>query len=396
MICYTVSDVNQFIKKIFAYEEIFCSISVKGEISNFVYHKSGHMYFTLKDEKSSIKCVMFSEYADKVGFLPKDGISVIVTGNVGVYERDGIYQIYVVNIVEDGCGNIRKDLDDLTLKLMNEGLFDLDKKRTIPKCPKVIGIITAPDGAALQDIINILSRRMPLLSVKLYPALVQGKGSVDSILNALKMATIDNPDVLIIGRGGGSAEDLSSFNDESILREVYKLNIPVISAVGHETDRCLLDLVSDLRAPTPSAAAELVCLDVREIKGQLSYVMERINICMKNLINRYDVAICDLKYKLNYLSPFSRILNLHACLSQLSEKLDFAVCDVLKESYNRLQKKKVLLDSLNPTQVLKRGYSILIDDNNDIINSVDNMQLGNLFRIKMSDGECVLKVVKKL
>lgn len=396
MICYTVSDVNEFIRKIFSYEEIFYSISVKGEISNFVCHKSGHIYFTLKDEKVSIKCVMFSEYADKVSFLPQNGMSVIVTGNVGVYERDGIYQIYVVNIVEDGCGSIKKDLDDLTLKLMNEGLLDSDKKRPIPERPKTIGVITAPDSAALQDIINILSRRMPMVSVKVYPAFVQGRNSVDSILSALKIAAIDNPDVLIIGRGGGSAEDLSSFNNESILREVYNLEIPVISAVGHETDRCLLDLVSDLRAPTPSAAAELVCVDVREIKRQLNYIMERINICLKSVFDRYDVAFCDFKHKLNYLSPFSSILNLYERLNKLSEKLDFAVHDILKENYDNLQKKKVLLDSLNPVGILKRGYSIVVDDNNSIISSVDSIQLGDVFRMKMVDGECVVKVVEKL
>lgn len=396
MICYTVSDVNKFIKGIFSYEEIFYGISVKGEISNFVCHKSGHMYFTLKDGKSSIKCVMFNEYADKVTFLPQNGMSVIVTGNVGVYERDGIYQIYVVNIAEDGCGSIKKDLDDLTLKLMNEGLFDSDKKRPIPEMPKIIGVITAPGSAALQDIINILSRRMPTLSVRVYPALVQGRDSVDSILSAIKTASIDSPDVLIIGRGGGSVEDLSVFNDESILREVYKLKIPVISAVGHETDRYLLDLVSDLRAPTPSAAAELVCLDVREIKNQLNYIMERINICMKNIFNRYDVAFCDFKHKLNYLSPYSYILGLNDRLNQLLEKLNFAVHDVLKQNYDNLKKNKILLDSLNPVRVLRRGYSIVVDDNNSIVSSVDDIQLGEVFRIKMYDGECVLKAVEKL
>ena len=396
MICYTVSDINEFIKKIFSYEEIFYNISAKGEISNLVCHKSGHMYFTLKDEKSSIRCVIFNEYADQIEFFPKNGMSVIVTGNVGVYERDGIYQIYAVKMIKDGYGSIQKNLDDLTLKLMNEGLFDSDKKRPIPKRPKIIGVITAPDGAALQDIINILSRRMPMLSVRVYPALVQGKDSVDSILSALKSAAIDSPDVLIIARGGGSAEDLSSFNDESILREVYKLNIPVISAVGHETDRCLLDLVSDLRAPTPSAAAELVCLDIREIKRHINYIMERINICIKNVINKYETAFFDFKYKLNYLSPYSHILNLNDRLNDLSLRLYSAVNDILQVDYDSLQKNKVLLDSLSPMQILKRGYSMVVDDNNGIINSVDNMQLGDIFKIKMADGECAVKVIRKL
>ncbi len=396
MICYTVSDINELIKKIFSYEEIFYSISAKGEISNLVCHKSGHMYFTLKDEKSSIRCVMFNEYADQIDFLPKNGMSVIVTGNVGVYERDGIYQIYAVKMIEDGYGSIKKNLDDLTLKLMNEGLFDSNKKRPIPKRPKIIGVITAPDGAALQDIINILSRRMPMLRVRVYPALVQGKDSADSILSALKVAAIDSPDVLIIARGGGSAEDLSSFNDESILREVYRLKIPVISAVGHETDRCLLDLVSDLRAPTPSAAAELVCLDVREIKRHINYIMERINICIKNVIDKYEAAFFDFKYKLNYLSPYSYILNLNDQLDDLSLRLDSAVSDILKVNYDSLKKNKVLLDSLNPMQILKRGYSMIIDDNNGIIKSVDNMQLGDIFKIKMVDGECTVKVIRKL
>lgn len=396
MICYTVSDVNKFIKQIFSYEEMFGNISVRGEISNFIYHKSGHMYFTLKDENTSIKCVMFHEQADKVTFFPENGMSVVVKGNIGVYERDGIYQIYVVNMTEDGCGSIKKDLDDLTLKLMNEGLFDSDKKRPIPEKPKEIGVITSPGGAALQDIIQVLSRRMPVLKIKVYSALVQGKEAVDSIVNALKLVAVDRPDVLIIGRGGGSSEDLSAFNSEIVVREVYKLDIPVISAVGHETDRCLLDLVADLRAPTPSAAAELVCLDIREIKNQVDSVMNRIEMCMQNIVDRYSVNVLDLKNRLNYLSPYSRVLRLYERIDQLSKALDFSICKIIEKNDHKLIEKKFLLDSLNPFRVLERGYSIVVDDKNNIVNSVDKLSLGDVFRVKFINGECSVKLVKKL
>ncbi len=396
MICYTVSDINKFIKQIFSYEDIFCNISVKGEISNFIYHKSGHMYFTLKDELSSIKCVMFNEQADKVTFLPENGMLVVVKGDIGVYERDGIYQIYVSSIIEDGCGSIKKDLDDLTSKLMNEGLFDSDKKRSIPKKPKEIGIITAPGGAALQDIIQVLSRRMPMLKIKVYPALVQGKEAVDSIVNALKFVAVDCPDILIIGRGGGSAEDLSAFNSEVVVREVYKLDIPVISAVGHETDRCLLDLVADLRAPTPSAAAELVCLDIRELKNHLDSVMKSVELSMQSIINRYFVNVCDLKSKLDYLSPNSYVLSLYERIDRLSKALDLSIFKIIEENDYKLTKKKILLDSLNSFRILERGYSIVVDNRNSVINSVDKLSLGDVFRIKFIDGECSVKLVEKL
>lgn len=396
MICYTVSDINKFIKQIFSYEEMFGNISVRGEISNFVHHESGHMYFTLKDERSSIKCVMFHERVDRVRFFPKNGISVVVEGNIGVYEREGIYQIYVASMIEDGCGLIKKDLDDLTVKLMNEGLFDLDQKRCIPEKPRTIGVVTALGGAALQDILQVLSRRMPILKVKIYPVLVQGKEAVDSIVNALKFVAIDHPDVLIIGRGGGSTEDLSAFNSEIVVREVYKLDIPVVSAIGHETDRCLLDLVADLRAPTPSAAAELSCLDIREIKNRLNSTMKRIEMCMQNMVNRYYFNVCNLKNMLDYLSPYSRVLHSYEMLDQLSKTLDFLICKLIEQNSYKLVKKKILLESLNPFKVLKRGYSIVIDENNSIVHSVDKLLLGDVFRVKFVDGECDFKLVKKL
>lgn len=396
MICYTVSDVNKFIKQIFSYEEMFGNISVRGEISNFIHHKSGHMYFTLKDERSSIKCVMFHEQVDKLEFFPKDGMSVVVDGNVGVYERDGIYQIYVATMFEDGRGSIKKDLDDLTLKLMNEGLFDSDRKRHIPEKPRIIGVVTALGGAALQDILQVLSRRMPMLKVKIYPVVVQGKEAVDSIVSVLKFVAVDHPDVLIIGRGGGSTEDLSAFNSEIVVREVYKLDIPVISAVGHETDRCLLDLVADLRAPTPSAAAELSCLDIREIKNHLDNIKERMEIFIKNIVDRYYANICDLKNKLDYLSPHSRVIHSYEKLDQLAKTLDFLICKYIEQCRYELVKKKILLDSLNPFEVLERGYSVVIDGNNNIVNSVDKLSLGDVFRVKFIDGECSFKFIKKL
>lgn len=396
MICYTVSDINKFIKQLFSHKEMLCNISVKGEISNFIHHKSGHMYFTLRDASSSIECIMFCKQTEQLEFLLKNGMLVVVRGNIGIYEKDGVYQIYVSNMIEDGPGLIKKDLDDLTLKLMREGLFDSDKKRPIPEKPKIVGVVTAPNGAALQDIIQVLSRRMPMLKIKVYPAVVQGEKAVDSIVSALKFVAIDAPDVLIIGRGGGSIEDLSAFNSEIVVREVYRLEVPVISAVGHETDRCLLDLVADLRAPTPSAAAELVCLDIREIKSRLDDSMNRIEMCMKSILNTYDIALYDFKQRLDYLSPYHKITCLYERLDQFSRALNSSIGKYVEKNSCKLTEKKILLDSLSPFGVLKRGYSIVIDSNNNIVSSVEKLSRGDVFRVKFIDGECSIKFVEKL
>ena len=372
MFCYTVSDVNKFIKQIFSYEEIFYNISIKGEISNFTHHKSGHMYFTLKDENSSIKCVMFREQADRVDFFPQNGMVVVLSGDVSVYERDGAYQIYVSRMALYGHGLIQKKLNDLKNKLADEGLFDPQNKKQIPKNIRSIGVVTARNGAALQDIIQVLSRRFSVLTLYVYDALVQGKGAVESILKALGGADGDGLDVLIVGRGGGSSEDLDPFNDEGVVRKICELKTPVVSAVGHETDLCLCDLAADLRAPTPSAAAEIVSLDKIELFNQIDNMQEIMDMIIKNNIDKYEASILDLK-----------------------NRLDFLIYELLEKHHNKLDIFEKLIKILSVDSVLRRGYAIAFDESGKCLSAASGARVGDVLSVKFFDQELNVLVVKK-
>ncbi len=395
MFCYTVSDVNKFIKQIFSYEEIFYNISIKGEISNFTHHKSGHMYFTLKDENSSIKCVMFREQADCVDFFPKNGMSVVLSGDVSVYERDGTYQIYVARMGKDGHGLIQKKLDDLKNKLFHEGLFDSKNKKQIPKNVRRIGVVTARSGAALQDIIQVLSRRLPVLTLYVYDVLVQGNGAASSISRALSAADQDGLDVLIVGRGGGSSEDLDPFNDEGVVRKICELKTPVVSAVGHETDFCLCDLAADLRAPTPSAAAEIVSLDKVELINKIDNMRDIMDMIIKNSIDKYETMILDLRNRLDYLSPKNYILRCYEYLNKLKERLDFLIFDLLEKYYNKLNIYDKLLKILSADNVLKRGYAVVFNESGKCLSAASGAGVGDILNVKFFDGELNVLVVKK-
>ena len=395
MFCYSVSDVNKFIKQIFSYEEIFYNISVKGEISNFTHHKSGHMYFTLKDENSSIRCVIFREQAERVGFFPKNGMSVVVGGDVGVYERDGAYQIYVARMAAEGHGLIQKKLDDLKNKLYSEGLFDSSNKKQIPKNARLIGVVTSRDGAALQDILQVLSRRLPILTLRVYPALVQGKGAAESISRALSVADADGLDVLIVGRGGGSSEDLDPFNDERVVRKIYELKTPVVSAVGHETDVCFCDFVADLRAPTPSAAAELISFDKTELSNEIDNMRQIMDMILKNSISKYETAIIDLENRLDYLSPNNYISRYHEYLIEAKERLDFLIFELFDKYYRRLDAQCRLLKILNSNSVLKRGYAMVFDEGGKCLSLALKAKVGDILNIKFFDGELNALVIKK-
>ncbi len=393
---YTVSDVNKFIKQIFSYEEIFYNISVCGEISNFVSHKFGHMYFTLKDRESAIRCIMFKEQADKVKFFPKDGISVVAKGDIGVYEKSGTYQIYVRNLTKQGEGDIQKELEQLTNKLLKEGLFDSDRKVAIPKTPNVVGVLTALNGAALQDVIQILSRRSPILKLKVYPALVQGENAVRSIIKAINLARNDYLDVLIIGRGGGSSEDLDPFNNEQVVRAVASFEKPVISAVGHETDRCLVDLVSDLRAPTPSAAAELVCVDIEDLKKQIDNIKNMMYNSIKDIFEANVYRLDHLKSRLFNASPLNELLLSNERLEQIKIRLNMAINACYNMCKDCYENQSQLLESLNPLKVLSRGYSIVFDENGKVIRSVYKTKVDNNINILLNSGSIKAKVTEKI
>ncbi|MDE5600167.1 MAG: exodeoxyribonuclease VII large subunit, partial [Oscillospiraceae bacterium] len=355
-----------------------------------------HMYFTLKDRESTIRCVMFKEQADKVKFFPKDGMSVVAKGDIGVYEKSGTYQIYVRNLTKQGEGDIQKELEQLTNKLLKEGLFDSDRKVAIPKKPNVVGVLTALNGAALQDVIQILSRRSPILKLKVYPALVQGENAARSIIKAINLAKKDSLDVLIIGRGGGSSEDLDPFNNEQVVRAVASFEKPVISAVGHETDRCLVDLVSDLRAPTPSAAAELVCVDIEDLKKQIDNIKNMMYNSMKDIFEANIYRLDNLKSRLFNASPLNELLLSNERLEQLKIRLNMAINIRYNMCKDRYENQSQLLESLNPLKVLSRGYSIVFDENGKVIRSVYKTKVDNNINILLNSGSIKAKITEKI
>ena len=287
----SVSDLNQYIKNKIADDEYLNNILVKGEISNFKNHYTGHMYFTLKDENSLIKCIMFKSYAQKLNFMPKDGMKVFIFGGVSVFERDGIYQIYVKAMEEDGLGDLYTKYQELKTKLEEQGLFEQEHKMLIPKMPRIIGVLTSQTGSVIKDIINVSTRRNPNVVIRLFPVPVQGEGAAEKIAEGIEYMNRNKlADVLILARGGGSLEDLWPFNEEIVAKSIYNSEIPIISAVGHETDFTISDFVADLRAPTPSAAAELAVPDIYEVKQKIISYQNRLRMSLKKSSN-YEIKI---------------------------------------------------------------------------------------------------------
>ena len=304
----SVAELNKYIKDKVADDEYLNSVFVKGEISNFKHHYTGHMYFTLKDETSLIKCVMFKSWTATLNFVPKDGIKVMVLGSVSVFERDGVYQIYCNAMQEDGMGNLYTAYEELKKKLENEGLFDKEHKKKIPFMPKIIGVLTSNTGAVIKDIINVSTRRNPNVYIRLLPVPVQGAGAGEKIAKAIKLMNEKKmADVIILARGGGSIEDLWPFNEESVARSIYESELPVISAVGHETDFTIADFVADLRAPTPSAAAELAVADISELQNDISLYKRRLKLALKRKTEimrlRYEKCLNSRVYK----EPYQKI-----------------------------------------------------------------------------------------
>ncbi len=413
----SVSQLNRYIKSLFEQNIQLKDVFIRGEISNFKgQYASGHFYFTLKDKDSSIKAIMFRNYASQVHFVPENGMTVLVRGEVGVYDRDGVYQIYCREMQPDGIGDLSLAFEQLKKKLLAEGLFDTEKKKPIPRFPQVIGIITAKTGAALQDMLNILKRRYPLATVLIRSVLVQGEKSAADLCAAVRqMDELGQCDLLIIGRGGGSLEDLWSFNDETLAREIFRCRTPVISAVGHEIDYTICDFVADMRAPTPSAAAELAVPDQTDLQFQLlSYErqmtqkLESKIQCLENdfgkqrrIVDHFNRRFAVLQAKLetyqSHLSlraPDLRLKREKARVKEQSDRLQASVFRRLEREENRLKNAASMLNTLSPLQVMTRGFSV-VTAKGKVVSSAAHLKLEEQVRLHMLDGTACAKILSK-
>ncbi len=383
----TVSDLNRYIKDKIADDENLNQILVKGEISNFKNHYTGHMYFTLKDENSLIKCVCFKTYASKLTFMPKDGMKVIVLGSVSVFERDGIYQIYVKMMEEDGEGDLYTKYKELKERLEKEGLFDDSHKQKIPLMPKVIGVLTSQTGSVIRDIINVSTRRNPNVYIRLLPVPVQGEGAAEKIASGIKFMNENNlADVLILARGGGSLEDLWPFNEEIVARAIYDSKIPIISAVGHETDFSISDFVADLRAPTPSAAAELAVPDVYEVKKKIESLQDRLRMALIKKVEvmklRYDKCMASSVFK----EPLRKVNDNYLIIDNLIKRLDSSIKIKEEKEKNRYIELVSKLDALSPLKTLSRGYT-LTEKDGKIVKTKSELSSGDKVSLRFTDGE---------
>lgn len=390
----TVSQLNLFIKDIFNQIPALNDIRIKGEISNFKHHTSGHMYMSLKDETGVLRAVMFRSSAMTLAFKPENGMQVIATGRVGVYERDGQYQLYINSMTQDGKGNLFEQFEKLKQKLEKEGLFSQSAKKQIPVFPKRIGIVTAPTGAAVRDIINILSRRFPYADICLYPVLVQGDGAAESVCKAIEYFNQEkSADVLIIGRGGGSIEDLWAFNEEVLARAIFKSEIPIISAVGHETDFTISDFVADLRAPTPSAAAELAVPSIHDLRDRIDISYSRIKSAAVKMLENRRLKLKVYTEKQVLRDPLFIVNEKGMYLDSIFKRLENTVNTKLLQKQQQLGVAVSKLDGLSPLNTLKRGFSVAKTDDGSVIKYVADAKSGSNISIVVSDGE--IKAVVK-
>ncbi len=394
MIVLTVTQLNRYIAFKIKEDAKLKGILLKGEISNFTAHRSGHFYFTLKDGESAVKAVMFRSYAERVKFMPEDGMSVIVMGSVSVYERDGVYQIYVTDIQPDGVGAASIAVEQLKEKLRKQGVFDESHKRPLPPMPKKIGIVTSATGAALQDVINILSRRYPIGELCVFPAVVQGEAAPDSICRGIIAAGKSDCDVLIVGRGGGSLEDLSAFNTEKVAMCIYNSSIPVVSAVGHETDFTVSDLAADMRAPTPSAAAELVSPSAEQLMKNIDFYLNRIRDGAVKALNRSQNRLDVLSGKLAVFSPEYKVQKNEKDFISLENRLKAAYNTKISECERRFLTAVSKMEAMSPLKVMSRGYS-LVYKGKKIIADTKNLKTGDNVDVMLAEGRfsaCVTEI----
>ena len=394
---YWVSEINRYIKHIFDSDFVLGRIWIKGEVSNCKYHSSGHIYFTLKDKGGQISCVMFSSQRGGLDFELQEGQSVVVQGNITTYERDGKYQLYAKEIRLDGAGLLYEKFLQLKTELEEEGLFAQEYKQPIPKYAKKVGIVTAVTGAAIHDIQNISTRRNPYIKLYLYPAKVQGEGAAATIVRGIDVLDKMDMDVIIVGRGGGSIEDLWAFNEEMVARAIFNCNTPVISAVGHETDVTIADFVADLRAPTPSAAAELAVCDIREIFAQLEEYKQTFLQLMYQKIKIQRNYLEQLKLRLEHGNPQSQIQQKRQRLLDMEDKLEMLMRQILQKKRYQLAVYAEQMRGLSPLRKLSQGYAFVTDEGGKAIKSVEQVEKGKKLQISVTDGnlEAVIEQIEK-
>lgn len=389
---YTVAQVNTYIKNMFTQDYMLRSIFVKGEVSNCKYHSSGHIYFTLKDAKGTIACVMFAGNRAGLSFKLEEGQMVVVGGTIDVYERDGKYQIYAKQIVLDGAGFLYEKYERLKKQLEEMGMFAQEYKQQIPKFASKIGVVTAPTGAAVRDIINVAKRRNPYVQIILYPAIVQGDQAAQSIVKGIRALEQQQVDVMIVGRGGGSIEDLWAFNEEVVAQAVFDCTVPIISAVGHETDTTIIDYVSDLRAPTPSAAAELAVYDYGLLESQIEAIREKMTSLMQGQIKRRTVKLNQMKMHLKYLSPLSQLQEKRTYCMELEDKLQTRMKSVLTSRKHQLAIYIEKMKGLSPLEKLSQGYAFAENEAGDVINDVSKVKKEQRMHIFVKNGKITAKV----
>ena len=389
----SVSDLNRYMKDKVADDEYLKSVFVRGEISNFKHHYTGHMYFTLKDENSLIKCIMFKSSTLTLNFVPKDGMKVNVLGSVAVFERDGVYQIYCKAMQEDGVGDLYAKFKELKDKLEKEGLFDAEHKKKIPMMPKVIGVLTSNTGAVIRDIINVSTRRNPNCYIRLYPVPVQGPGAAEKIVDAIRFMNEHKlADVLIVARGGRSLEDLWPFNEEIVARAIYDSELPVISAVGHETDFTIADFVADLRAPTPSAAAELAVTDIFDLQDRINLYQRRLQLLLRKKVEvlrlRYDKCMKSRCFtEPSYLFQ-DRYLKLDSFVKNLEKAINLKMKDYKLKTVEKITK----LDAMSPLKTLARGYTV-VEKDDKLVKSVKDLKKDDIINVRLNDGKIDAKII---
>lgn len=383
----TVSQLNRYISGRFKDDKKLRGIFVSGEISNFTDHqKTGHLYFTLKDGGSAVKAVMFNSMASRLRFKPAAGMRVIVSANVQVFERDGVYQLYVNEMEPDGIGALYLAVEQLKERLEKEGMFDESIKKPLPMFPEKIAVVTSPDAAALQDMLNIIKRRYPVVNVRIYPCLVQGENAPESISKAIERADKGGNDIIIAGRGGGSLEDLMAFNSEEVVRSIFNCNTPIISAVGHETDTTLADFAADLRAPTPSAAAEQAVPELTTLFAYLNSFKSRLEDSYSDRLMVFKRKLELAENRINMLLPSKKAENYGKLIDEKQARLEMLYKNRIASFEAAIGQRYAALDNLSPLKIMNRGYSLVYDES-VIVKSVKDVKKGQKLRIKLSDGE---------
>lgn len=389
---YSVKQVNAYIKNMFTQDFMLNRIYVKGEVSNCKYHTSGHIYFSLKDESGSIACIMFAGQRSGLAFKMQDGQQVIVLGNVTTYERDGKYQLYAKEIILDGAGLLYEKFEALKKELGEMGMFAPEYKQPIPKFAKKIGIVTAPTGAAIRDIMNISARRNPYVQLILYPALVQGDGAAASIVKGIEMLDKHGVDIIIVGRGGGSIEDLWAFNEEPVARAIFNCRTPIISAVGHETDTTIADYVADMRAPTPSAAAELAVFEYQALENYMDEMHLKLKRTLYQKVQLERMKLERYRLKMNYLHPRNKLREKQQRSVEIEQKMRLAMEKKLNLAKQRLAIQIERMKGVSPLAKLNQGFSYVASEDGNVVKSIQNVNLNDRLTIYMTDGIVKAKV----